>query len=290
MKTIMFYSYKGGSGRTVAVANVSAALAKLGKRVAVIDLDFEAPGLHHVFGADQTRQFKHGSGIQHYLKGDVALHEMESQVYIDMFGKDGPLNLFAVPTGALLLYIMASPKVAQVDVRDPKVAERMRRMIESLQNRHNIDYVVLDAASGVRDAYSIAADISDEMLMFFRWSTQHVEGTIRMVQYMRFLTEYGQASVPFKLVASATPRDEELDTLGEEERAKFLRLKEDTREKIERMLQESQSSPPRIFHDIPEMVWLKWKEAVTVFSDRVTEYEKLAQKLVEQEAAQPANA
>jgi MinD-like ATPase involved in chromosome partitioning or flagellar assembly len=266
------------------VANVSAALAKLGKRVAVVDLDFEAPGLHHVFEADKTAQFKRGNGIQHYLRGDIGLHEMEDQVYIDMFGRDGPLSLFAVPAGALLLYIMASPKVTQVDSREPRVAERMRCMLESLQTKHHVDYVIIDAASGVRDAYSIAADISDEMLIFFRWSTQHVEGTIRMAQYMRLLKEFGQRSVPFKLVASATPSEHELEALGYRDRETFLRRREGVRERIERMLEESQASPPRIFHAIPEIMWLKWREAVTVFSDLASEYENLARKLLDQDA------
>ncbi len=50
MKTISFYSYKGGAGRTLAVVNVARFLARFGYCVAVIDLDLEAPGLHFKFG------------------------------------------------------------------------------------------------------------------------------------------------------------------------------------------------------------------------------------------------
>ena len=41
---VSFYSYKGGVGRTTALAAVAANLARAGKRVAVVDLDLEAPG------------------------------------------------------------------------------------------------------------------------------------------------------------------------------------------------------------------------------------------------------
>ncbi len=44
-----FYSYKGGVGRSMALANVAAILARLNKRVLVIDWDIEAPGLERYF-------------------------------------------------------------------------------------------------------------------------------------------------------------------------------------------------------------------------------------------------
>ncbi|HYC89347.1 MAG TPA: AAA family ATPase [Thermoanaerobaculia bacterium] len=46
---ISFYSYKGGAGRTMTLANVAWILASAGKRVLVIDWDLEAPGVHRYF-------------------------------------------------------------------------------------------------------------------------------------------------------------------------------------------------------------------------------------------------
>src|SRR5688572_15150308 len=48
-KIITFYSYKGGTGRSMALANVAWILASRGKRVLTLDWDLEAPGLHHYF-------------------------------------------------------------------------------------------------------------------------------------------------------------------------------------------------------------------------------------------------
>ncbi|MEN6440552.1 MAG: ParA family protein [Syntrophobacter sp.] len=47
MYTVTFYSYKGGVGRTLALANVAYTLATEGNkaRVVVVDFDLEAPGL-----------------------------------------------------------------------------------------------------------------------------------------------------------------------------------------------------------------------------------------------------
>ena len=46
---ITFYSYKGGTGRTMALANIAWILAANGKRVLAVDWDLEAPGLHRFF-------------------------------------------------------------------------------------------------------------------------------------------------------------------------------------------------------------------------------------------------
>jgi cellulose biosynthesis protein BcsQ len=44
-----FYSFKGGVGRSMAVANVAALLARAGNSVLVVDWDLEAPGLQKYF-------------------------------------------------------------------------------------------------------------------------------------------------------------------------------------------------------------------------------------------------
>ncbi len=50
-RVVTFYSYKGGVGRTMTLANVAWRLAaRHGLRVVVVDWDLEAPGLHEYFG------------------------------------------------------------------------------------------------------------------------------------------------------------------------------------------------------------------------------------------------
>lgn len=45
------HSYKGGTGKTLLSANLAATLAKQGKNVCLIDLDFRAPSLFSIFKA-----------------------------------------------------------------------------------------------------------------------------------------------------------------------------------------------------------------------------------------------
>jgi len=46
MKKILFFSYKGGVGRSLAVCNVAASLCRKGFRVGIVDFDVEAPSIH----------------------------------------------------------------------------------------------------------------------------------------------------------------------------------------------------------------------------------------------------
>src|SRR5215510_7742250 len=48
-QVVTFYYDNGGTGRTMALANVAWILASNGKRVLVVDWDLESPGLHKFF-------------------------------------------------------------------------------------------------------------------------------------------------------------------------------------------------------------------------------------------------
>ena len=51
---VSFYSYKGGVGRTTALAALAIQFARAGKRVLVMDFDLEAPGIGSVFSAENA--------------------------------------------------------------------------------------------------------------------------------------------------------------------------------------------------------------------------------------------
>ena len=72
-RTITFYSFKGGTGRSMALANVAWILAQQNtrNRVLMIDWDLEAPGLHRYFrpymrlngGSGRDEQIAHKDGL-----------------------------------------------------------------------------------------------------------------------------------------------------------------------------------------------------------------------------------
>jgi cellulose biosynthesis protein BcsQ len=57
---VTLYSYKGGVGRSMALANVAFELAKKGMRILIVDWDLEAPGLERYFSKYRIEESKAG--------------------------------------------------------------------------------------------------------------------------------------------------------------------------------------------------------------------------------------
>jgi cellulose biosynthesis protein BcsQ len=66
-----FYSFKGGVGRSMALANVAELLASAGYRVLACDWDLEAPGLERYFceEREQLLEFRKNPGVIDLLVG-----------------------------------------------------------------------------------------------------------------------------------------------------------------------------------------------------------------------------
>src|SRR5277367_793229 len=73
-RVITFYSYKGGVGRTMALANVAYRLADThGLRVIAVDWDLEAPGLHRFFGITSEMAAKTNGILDYFLAWGAAV-------------------------------------------------------------------------------------------------------------------------------------------------------------------------------------------------------------------------
>src|ERR1700730_18458827 len=83
-RIITFYSYKGGTGRSMALANIACLLAKRvstwSQRILLMDWDLEAPGLHRFFATqiEQPLNVDRPGVIDYFCALDKALKESKN--------------------------------------------------------------------------------------------------------------------------------------------------------------------------------------------------------------------
>lgn len=190
---ITFYSYKGGTGRTMALANVAWILASNGKRVLSVDWDLESPGLHkffHPFLDESTVSATAGvieiineyatAAVDPGPRGDD-WHLEFAQVQRHAVSLD-----WVFPDGGRLDFLSAgrqnrdySAAVCSLDwdnFYDRLGGGRFFRAMRDDMKR-NYDYVLIDSRTGLSDVADICTiELPDVLTICFTLSDQSIEG------------------------------------------------------------------------------------------------------------------
>lgn len=162
MKTFTFYSYKGGTGRSLLLANTARYLALLGHHVVALDFDFEAPGLHYKLNISRPGQRMRDAipkaGAVDYL---VAATEGE-EVNLGNYLVPVPLppdtggSLFLMPAGSAPTgdYWRALTSLLRQDLfTDPEgsgIAACLELKVR-LEEVHGADFLLIDSRTGVTE-------------------------------------------------------------------------------------------------------------------------------------------
>ncbi|MEK6258362.1 MAG: AAA family ATPase [Planctomycetota bacterium] len=177
---VTFYSYKGGVGRTMALANIAVLLAQWGNRVLIIDWDLEAPGLENFF----RRFIGDNAAIQQAgvvdLLGKTAntrLPWRDLVVDVVLPEAQGTLQLLTAGTRGDAYF----RRVRDLDVRSFYAEYGGGEYIEQLRNewKKAYDFVLIDSRTGVTDLGGICTvQLPDQMVMLFTATEQGFVGTL----------------------------------------------------------------------------------------------------------------
>lgn len=176
---ITFYSYKGGVGRTCALANCARVLIAKGKRVVLMDLDLEAPGLGHFF---KTKQ-KHPQGFAEYLDACLTTgipKTLDDYIHPCMGEKNDEGQAWLMPAGrhgeAGYLKFLQSTTWNEFYTQQQgcKILENLRgHIIEQFKP----DYVFIDARTGLSEIGGIAThQLADVVVLLFNLNQQNLDG------------------------------------------------------------------------------------------------------------------
>jgi MinD-like ATPase involved in chromosome partitioning or flagellar assembly len=174
---ITFYSYKGGVGRTMALANVSVMLARWGHKVLVVDWDLEAPGLEHFY-----KDYLQDINIVSSTPGIVDLLQFENS-----FSWKDCLIPVQLPQAELPVHLITSgkrdegyfKKVREFNV-DAFYEQNGGAVVEQLRNEwlENYDYILVDSRTGITEIGGICTiQLPDTVVMLFT-ATHHGFGGV----------------------------------------------------------------------------------------------------------------
>ncbi len=208
---VVFYSIKGGVGRSTALAATAWTLAQAGKRVLVLDLDLESPGLSSSL-LPPERQPTYG--ITDWLVEDLVDNAdvvLENMIATSGLSHDGEIYVVPAHGAEPGEYIAKLGRVWMPKVRDNGSREswsaRLQRLLRELEDRIQPDVVLIDSRAGIDEvASSCVTDLGANLVLLFA-----LEGSQTWDGYRILFEHWQRAGVAtairerLKIVAALVP-------------------------------------------------------------------------------------
>lgn len=250
---ITFYSYKGGVGRSMALANAATLLAQRGRRVLAIDFDIEAPGLHRYF-LDSAITSRRYEPVTPRLGVVDFFHELRARLD-HAFPDDEAYCADPAKTGELIAATVrelfsSGDYTYRVQLADPNTAPPGSAMVELLpagrfdgsyaERAHAFDwrsfyrqyaealplfarslaqlydYVLIDSRTGITDIGSICtAQLPDTLVLVFAPNRQALDGVLEIGQEAARIhrEELGSPLLLYPLVSRVEDAEDKLKRL-----------------------------------------------------------------------------
>lgn len=258
-RIVTFYSYKGGVGRTMALANVAFLAATNGFKVLVMDWDLEAPGLSYYFRglveAPEARALKESPGILNLvwdwtasLKAAATAADTEALFSRfdapDVFERYvrtilNPMGPFEDGNhqGQLDFINAGSPKIETPTERDYVDAlahfswpeffsdHAGGSVLEHLRSwaKTNYDFILIDSRTGLADVSGICTtQMADAVALCFILNRQNIDGVARVSAAIRARRqdEIDLYAVPMRVAATGTNEEADARARGMQELSK----------------------------------------------------------------------
>lgn len=185
-KIIAFHSFRRGAGTSNLLANCAMLLAKGGKRVGVIDTDFQSPSDHIFFGLAENKLKK---TINDYLWENI---DCRDAVY-DVTPTDSSGKIYLAPASPNMQHIM---RVLQESYE----VDKLNNAFSTISKTFGLDFLLIDTTSGLNNETLISLASSDTLILMLRLNKQDYQGTAVMVSLAQKL------EIPhLKMVVSQMP-------------------------------------------------------------------------------------
>ena len=171
------YGLKGGVGRSTALSVWARHLAELGKRVLVVDLDLESPGVSSLLLPHEAApDFGVVDWFVEQAVGNADRELLQLMVATSPVAASTRGEVSVAPcAGTVGGDYVAKLSRAYVDLPGPDghgFAERLAELVDRLEETHNPDVVLIDSRAGLHDLAGVATTRLEAMTFLFAAGTR----------------------------------------------------------------------------------------------------------------------
>ena len=201
-KIIAFHSFRRGAGTSNLLASCAMLLAMGGKRVGIIDTDFQSPSDHILFGLPENKLEK---TINDYLWGNIACRN----VVYDVTPTDISGKIYLAP---------ASPDMQQIlqVLHGSSEADKLNKAFSEISKAFELDFLMVDTTPGLNEEPLVSLAGSNTLILLLRLEKQDYQGTAVMVSLAQKL------EIPdLKMVVSQMPPVFDIEDVQREVQEKY---------------------------------------------------------------------
>lgn len=191
METVSFYSYKGGVGRSLLITNTARFLSLSGRRVVVLDLDLEAPGLLYKLGDAEGRRGRRARGVPRRRRlSRRPVRDGHAPCVARFLPRHGahaarpgwhhpPAAAGAAPHPRYWERLEALAELRRAREPDLDLAMVLLDLAGRIEEELAADYLLIDARTGVTELGGLATTaLSDRVVCLTLASDECLDGTL----------------------------------------------------------------------------------------------------------------
>jgi MinD-like ATPase involved in chromosome partitioning or flagellar assembly len=286
MRTITFYSYKGGVGRSMALSNIATRLAEIGKKVCIIDFDLDAPGLHFKF-QEYERPGKIEKGLIDYIYR-YAVEDIAEKKIKDFSLQLKPISpalkpITFIPAGniesdAYWEKLSVIPWSKLFYSEDGDGIDFFLDLKAKIENEFAPDFLLIDSRTGITDISAITLKIfADEVVVLAANNEENLFGCKRILKNLNdpekalFGNPPGITFLLTRLPFKDTPEDNE-KKLAIQERVRKEMMQALGLDEFDCMLIHSDSS---LEIEEKKMIGYEYQLGVSISNDYLRLFDKL---------------
>ena len=175
-KIISVHSFRGGTGKSNSTANLATLLAMEGYRIGVVDTDIQSPGIHVLFGLDESKM---AHSLNDYLWGKCDIQDTAHDVTANL-GTSVRGQVYLVPSS------LKPGEIARV-LREGYDVSMLNDGFHNLIRALNLDVLMIDTHPGLNEETLLSIAISDVLVIIMRPDQQDYQGTGVTVEVARKL-------------------------------------------------------------------------------------------------------